>query len=192
MNTARPRLALPVGARDHIWGPASAPVTLVEYADYECPFCKAAHPIVQHILRLMKNRLRFVYRHFPLTSVHPHAEPAAEAAEAAGAQDRFWPMHDRLFEHEGALEDEDLAEHAAAVGLDVARFARELAGGIYAPRVREDFMSGVRSGVNGTPAFYINGLRHDGGFDAKSLLEGIEYASEPVTGPLAERGTPRS
>jgi protein-disulfide isomerase len=139
MNTARPHLALPVGARDHIWGPASAPVTLVEYADYECPFCKAAHPIVQHI---------------------------------------------------GALKDEDLVARAAAVGLDVARFARELAAGIYAPRVREDFMSGVRSGVNGTPAFYVNGARHDGGFDAKSLLEAIEYASETRDRALAERGEP--
>jgi protein-disulfide isomerase len=123
----------------------------------------------------MGKRLCFIYRHFPLTNVHPHAELAAEAAEAAGAQGRFWEMHDRLFEHQDALSDEDLVAHADALGLDVERFARELADGTHAPKVRQDFVSGVRSGVNGTPCFYINGVRYgDGQYDLGSLLGAIE------------------
>jgi len=176
MNTHNPVLVLPVGVRDHIRGPVSAPVTLLEYGDYECPHCGAAHPIVEGIRRQMGDRLRFVYRHFPLANIHPHAEPAAESAEAAAAQGKFWAMHDRLFEHQDALDEPALAEHAALVGLDVARFVRELSAGTYAPRVREDFMSGVRSGVNGTPTFYVNGVRHNGGYDSVSLMAAIEEA----------------
>jgi protein-disulfide isomerase len=140
------------------------------------PSCGAAHPIVEEIRRRMGRRLRFVYRHFPLTNAHPHAELAAEAAEAAGAQGRFWEMHDRRFEHQDALGEEDLVAHAEALGLDLERFARELTDGTHAARVRQDFSSGVRSGVNGTPTFYINDARYNGAYDMASLLGAIETA----------------
>jgi len=175
-STYSPQLVLPVSPdRDHIRGPANAPITLLEYGDYECPYCGAAHPVVQEVRRLLGNQVRFVYRHFPLTNIHPHAEPAAESAEAAGAQGRFWAMHDMLFEHQDALDVEDLVAYAEATGLDVPRFVRELGDGTYRARVREDFVSGVRSGVNGTPTFYVNGLRHDGPPDLQSLLWSIQH-----------------
>ena len=122
----------------------------------------------------MGSRLAFVYRHFPLSTVHPRAQSAAEAAEAAGAQGRFWDMHDMLFERQDALEDEDLLTYADEIGLNLQRFASDLMNGTHAPRVREDFMSGVRSGVNGTPTFFINGLRYNGSADARALLAAIE------------------
>jgi protein-disulfide isomerase len=172
----RPRLALPVGRRDHVRGPATAPVTLLEYGDYECPFCGAAHPVVEQVAQVMGDQLRFAYRHFPLSQIHPHAQQAAEAAEAAGAQDRFWEMHDLLFEHQDRLAARDLLSYASALGLDVARFAIELNTHTHAPRVREDFLSGVRSGVNGTPTFFVNGLRHNGGYDLESLLTALTAA----------------
>jgi protein-disulfide isomerase len=124
----------------------------------------------------MAGRLRFVFRNFPLREVHPHAEHAAEAAEAAGGQGKFWHMHDRLFERQFALDDENLIEYAAELGLDVERFAEELAEGVYAPRVREDFRSGVLSGVNGTPTFFINGVRHDDSWELEPLLAALEEA----------------
>jgi protein-disulfide isomerase len=176
MSTYTPRLVLRVSERDHIRGPADAPITLLEYGDYECPYCGAAHPVVEEVRRIMGVRLRFVYRHFPLTNVHPHAESAAEAAEAAGAQERFWPMHDLLFERQDALDVDDLVERAEILGLDVARFVRGLGEGAYRARVREDFISGVRSGVNGTPSFYVNDVRHDGAPDLQSLLWSIQHA----------------
>jgi protein-disulfide isomerase len=174
MSTSVPRLVLPVSKRDHIRGPVDAPLTLLEFGDFECPHCGAAHPIVEAVRRRMGRRLRFVFRHFPLANIHPHAEAAAEAAEAAGAQGKFWEMHDRLFEHQEALADEDLLAHAVALGLDLERFEAELADGTHAPRVRQDFITGVRSGVNGTPTFYINDVRHDGSYDAASLLAALE------------------
>jgi len=182
--TGVPTLYPPVGERDHVVGPATAPVTLVEYGDYECPYCGAAHPVVKEIRRQLGNELRFAFRHFPLTRVHPHAEHAAEAAEAAGAQGRpkFWQMHDMLYEHQDALDDEDLEIYAATIGLDLDRFTREMLAGVYAPRVREDFLSGVRSGVNGTPTFFINGRRHEGGNDFQSLLLAITTELAAVTG----------
>ena len=176
MSEYRPRLVLPVSERDHIRGPHDAPATLVEYGDYECPFCAAAHPVVEELRRVMGDDLRFVYRHFPLTNVHPHAEPAAESAEAAGAEGRFWPMHDLLFARQDALEMEDLASRAEMLGLDVMRFVRALETGAYRPLVREDFTSGVRSGVSGTPTFYVNGLRHEGTPDVASLLATLRHA----------------
>lgn len=166
-------LTPPVSARDHVLGPPTAPVTLVEYGDYECPFCGAAHPVVKEVLRTLGNQARFVFRHFPLTQVHPHAE---RAAEAAGAQGEFWPMHDTLYEHQDALGDEHVLAYAALLGLDVDRFAQELADRVYAGRVREDFLSGVRSGVNGTPTFFVNGRRHDGSYDPETLLAEIAAA----------------
>jgi protein-disulfide isomerase len=136
-----------------------------------------AHPVVKKIRRSPLGRwLRFAYRHFPLTTIHPFAEPAAEAAEAAGEQGLFWEMHDLLFENQENLDPDSLLEYAAALELDVTRFTRELSAHRYAPRVREDFMSGVRSGVNGTPTFFVNGVRHDGSYDFESLSAAIESA----------------
>jgi protein-disulfide isomerase len=163
--------------RDHIRGPVDAPVSLVEYGDFECPFCGAAHPIVDAVRREMGNDLRFVFRHFPITTAHPNAETAAEVAEAAGVQGRFWEMHDTLFENQQRLDPPALHSYAEALGLDVDRFDRELAGHVHAGRVREDFMSGVRSGVNGTPAFYINGVRHDGSYEFPVLLAAVQQAA---------------
>jgi protein-disulfide isomerase len=171
-------LTLPVGERDHAQGPADAAVTLVEYGDYECPYCGRAYPIVKQIQQQMGRRLRFIFRNFPLKEIHPHAEPAAEAAEAAGAQGKFWEMHDRLFERQFALEDSSLLEYAADLGLDVGQVAGELAQGTHGPRVREDFRSGVSSGVNGTPTFFINGARHDASYDAATLLAALEQAAK--------------
>src|SRR4051794_14456095 len=151
MTFASPSLNRPVDEqRDHIFGPPDAPVTLVEYGDFECPYCGAAHLIVKQILRSLGDNVRYVFRHFPLARIHPHAQKAAEAAEAAGAQGQFWPMHTMLFENQRALAIPDLLSYADALGLDVDRFAQELASGVHAARVREDFMSGVRSSVNGT------------------------------------------
>ena len=170
MKTYRSQLVLPVGTRDHIRGPATARLTLVEYGDYECPHCGAAFPVVEEVQRRMGRKLRFVYRHFPLAKVHPHAELACHAVEAAGAQGRFWEMHDALFANQDALELPDLVSYAAALGLDVARFEQEIDRGVHASRIREDFMSGVRSGVNGTPTFFVNDTRYDGSRDVESLI----------------------
>ena len=172
-------LTLPVSdERDHVQGSPGAPVTLVEYGDYECPYCGAAYPIVKELQTRLGERLRFVFRNFPITTSHPHAEQAAEAAEGAAAQGRFWEMHDHLYEHQQHLEDADLHAYAEQLGLDVARFDKELAGHAHADRVREDFMSGVRSGVNGTPTFYINGKRHDSSYDIDTLLAALESAAD--------------
>lgn len=167
------RLALPVSERDHVRGPAHAPVTLVEYGDYECSFCGQAHPIVKAVQARLGRRMRFVFRHFPLSEIHPRALPAAEAAEVAGAQGRFWAMHDLLYESQPALGDTDLVRCAEHLELDVARFVTEVAERVYESRIREDFMGGVRSGVNGTPTFFINGMRHDGAWDVDSLSDAV-------------------
>jgi len=179
MTTVGPHLTLPVGKRDHILGPSTAPVTLVEYGDFECPYCGEAFPIVREVRRRLGDELRFVFRNFPLANVHPNAEPAAEAAEAAGAQGKFWEMHDWLYDHQDTLDADSLLAQAGALKLDVTRFVQELRDGIHMARVREDFMSGVRSGVNGTPTFFINEVRHDGGYDAVSLMKSIELARAP-------------
>jgi len=152
----------PVTEHDHTAGPDEAPVTLVEYGDYECPYCGMAYPIVKEIQRKFGDQLRFVFRNFPLKEAHPHALHAAEAAESAGAQGKFWEMHDAIFEHQHALEDKDLVAYAEAIGIDPDRVADDLSNGTYVKRVREDFRSGVRSGVNGTPTFFINGERYNG------------------------------
>lgn len=167
-------LTIPVGPRDHVKGPATAPITLVEYGDFQCPYCRRAYPIVKQVQEQLGAQLRFGFRNFPLTRIHQHAEHAAEAAEAAAAQGAFWQMHDRLFERQFALADENLVEYARELGLDADRVAGELAAGTHRDHVRDDFMSGVKSGVNGTPTFYINGVRHDGGYDLASLLAALE------------------
>jgi len=172
-------LTVPVDeGRDHIQGLPSAPVTLLEYGDYECPYCGAAYPIVKQVQARMGDQLQFVFRNFPISTSHPHAEQAAEAAEAAAAQGRFWEMHDSLYEHQHRLETADLHAYAERLGLDVDRFARELDEHTHAQRVREDFMSGVHSGVNGTPTFYINGKRHDSSYDLDTLLTALRLAAE--------------
>ena len=171
------RLTLPVGTRDHAQGPADAAVTLVEYGDYECPHRGRAYPVVKQVQRRLGARLRFVFRNFPLSEGHPHAQHAAEAAECAGAQGRFWEMHDTLFEHQGALLDHHLVEYATALGLDPVRFEDDLRAHAYKTRVREDFMSGVRSGVNGTPTFFIDGVRFDDSWDGDTLTEALTAAA---------------
>lgn len=176
MSQTQAHLTVPVSDRDHVQGPEDAPVTLVEYGDYECPYCGMAYPIVQAAQQRLGDRLRFVFRNFPLTSSHPHAEQAAEAAEAAGAQGQFWPMHDLLYEHQDALALPDLEQYASQLGLDLDRFNADLRDHRYADRVREDFMSGVRSGVNGTPTFFINGRRHEAPYDLETLLAALEDA----------------
>jgi protein-disulfide isomerase len=171
-------LTLPVTEdRDHIQGPADAPVTLAEYGDYQCPYCGAAYPIIKDVQARMGESLRFVFRNFPITTSHPRAEQAAEAAEAAAHQGRFWEMHDLLYENQSRLGDTDLRSYAEELELDVRTFDRELADHVHADRVREDFMSGVRSGVNGTPTFYVNGARHDGSYEIETLLAVLERAA---------------
>ena len=171
-------LTPPVGEGDHATGPADAPVTLVEYGDFECPYCGMAFPIVKAAQRKLGDRLRFVYRHFPLAEAHPHARHAAQAAEAAaeqGGEQAFWAMHDALFENQHALDDASLARMAARLGLDADRLAADLAAGTYAARVRQDFRNGVRSGVNGTPTFFINGRRFDGDWtDSREFTAALE------------------
>jgi protein-disulfide isomerase len=164
-------------AWDHIQGSLDAPAVLVEYGDYECPYCGAAYPNVKAVQAELGDRLAFVYRHFPLVHVHAHAEPAAEAAEAAGAQGEFWAMHHQLFTHQRALGPPYLLQYAVAIGLDVDRFTTDLAGHTYAPRVAEHFRSGVESGVQGTPTFFINGVHFDGGYDAPTLLAALALAA---------------
>ena len=180
MSEWQSALTTPVSVdRDHIQGPADAPVTLVEYGDFECPYCGAAYPIVKEAQARMGDRLRFVFRNFPITTSHLHAEHAAEAAEAASAQGKFWPMHDLLFENQRRLRDRDLRDYAEQLGLDVERFAKEMADHVYADRVHDDFIGGVRSGVNGTPTFYINGARHDDSYDVETLVAALERAAGP-------------
>jgi Na+/H+ antiporter NhaA len=170
-------LAAPVDpGRDHIRGPDEAPVTLVEYGDYECPYCGRAEGTVRELVRDFSQDLRYVFRHLPLEDVHPHAELAAEAAEAAGAQGRFWEMHDLLFADQGALEPVDLRDRAARLGLDVERFWDEVRTRAHARRVTEDVRSADESGVAGTPTFFINGLRHQGSYDVDTLSAAIRLA----------------
>jgi protein-disulfide isomerase len=169
---------LPIPGRDHIQGPPDAPIKLVEYGDYQCPYCGQAYPVVKEIQKRLGKRLCFVFRNFPLANMHPYAEHAAETAEAAGAQGRFWEMHDMLFENQPALEDENLARYVKALGLDVQRWMKDLQTGAHIPRVREDFLSGARNGVNGTPTFFINGVRYDGPADVEEMLAAL--AGQPA------------
>jgi protein-disulfide isomerase len=172
-----PRLTVDVGADDHVRGPASAPLTLVEYGDYECPYCGAAYPIVKEVERILGGDLRSVFRNFPLSDIHPHAFQAAEAAESAAAQGGFWEMHARLFENQKRLRTKDLLSHARALRLDVERIEADLDARAYEERVRHDIRSGLRSGVNGTPTFFVNGVRHNGSYDVETLLDALRAAS---------------
>jgi protein-disulfide isomerase len=166
-------LTLPLANRDHMQGAITAPVSLLEYGDYECAFCGDAHAIITKLQQRLAGRLCFAFRNFPAANAHPHSQHAAEAAEAAGVQSKFWQMHDLLLQHQDALEDDKLAQYASVLGLDPARLLTELAAGVHTPRVREDFKCGARGGVNGTPAFFINGERYDGHLDFDELLEAL-------------------
>jgi protein-disulfide isomerase len=172
-----PKLTPPIGPEDHVIGPKKAPVTLVEYGDFECPYCGQAYPIVEAVRKEFSDKLLFAFRHFPLTEIHPHAEHAAEAAESAGAEGKFWEMHHMLFENQDALDDLALIQYAEALDLDLKTFTDALDYGTFRPKIQRDFMSGVRSGVNGTPTFFINGQRHDGSYEFADLVQAIERAS---------------
>jgi protein-disulfide isomerase len=158
---------------DWILGELGAPATLLEYGDFECPFCAATRPVLEGLVAERPDTIRLVYRHFPITSIHPHAFLAAEAAEAAGAQGLFWEMHDELYQSQDALTYADLRFYADALGLDLARFDEEMAAHRYRDEVWRDFRRGVQDGVNGTPALFINGRRHDGPRDRLSILAAI-------------------
>lgn len=170
-------------ARDYIRGDADAPITLVEYGDFQCPYCGEAYPVVNELLERFGDQLAFVFRHMPLPDLHPRAPFAAEAAEAAAAQGRFWEMHDRLFEHQHQLADAELRAHAEAVGVaDAARFDAELRDRVYEARVAEDLESGGRSGVPSTPRFFVNGLIHLGSASYAELMEAISEELEVSRG----------
>jgi protein-disulfide isomerase len=175
MTDANPhrRLILPAGSRDHVQGLDTAPFTLVEYGDYQCPACQEAHRIVQALQQQLGARLRFVFRHFPQAAIHPEAPHAAEAAEAAGAQGKFWQMHNTLFENQQNLGNGFLMEYAMTIGLQINRFLAEMTEDVHVKRVQEDYSSGVRSGVISTPTFFINNMRYDGKWDEAALLAAI-------------------
>jgi len=163
-------LVLPDPTRDHIYGSPSAKGMLLEYGDYQCPYCGAAYPIVKRLQKRLGDKLCFAYRNFPLTNIHPNAQHAAEAAEAADAQGKFWEMHDALFENQSALDDDHIVKYAAMIGLDSERLRADIVSGTYAERVHDDFLAGVRCDVNGTPTFYINGVRYDADPDFDDML----------------------
>ena len=175
-DAGRGRLAAPVGERDHALGPADAPATLVIYGDYECPYTRRSHQAVREVRHELGDGFRFVFRNFPLVEIHPHALHAAEVAEAAGAQGRFWAMHDLLFARQRALADDDLRRYVAEIGLDATRVERDLASHAHVARIEEDVQSGERSGVEGTPTLFVNGRRHEGGYDAATLLAALTAA----------------
>jgi protein-disulfide isomerase len=167
-------LKVPVTSADHLQGAENAPLVLVEYGDYECPHCGRAYPIVKRVQKHFGKRLAFVFRNFPLTASHPNAEAAAESAEFAATQDRFWEMHDALFENQANLSYEFLLDLAESSGLNPSDLGESLRRHAFEPRVRADLLGGARSGVNGTPTFFINGHRHDGAFDFEDLVAAIE------------------
>lgn len=167
------KLKLPVNDRDHIQGPRTASVNLVEYGDYECPYTGQAYPIVKEIQKRLGDKLLFVFRNFPLREIHPHAQHAAEAAEAAAAQGKFWDMHDYLFEHQQALDDNHLSKYAAALGIDTDKFRKEMSGHNYASQIDKSLGEGIASGVEGTPTFFINGVKHNDSWDQETLLAEI-------------------
>ncbi|MDG4832581.1 thioredoxin domain-containing protein [Solwaraspora sp. WMMD1047] len=173
------RLRVPVGGGDHVRGRTDAPVTLVEYGDFQCPHCGAAYENVHEVLRQRPDRVRVVFRHFPVTNLHPYAEVAAETAEAGTDRDRFWQLHDWLFEHQDQIDPVHLSLGVQQVGLPADEVTREVTDHVHLDRVRGDFVGGIRSGVNGTPTFFVNGLRHDGPYALPDLLAAVDAAEEP-------------
>lgn len=180
-------LAKPIDEADHVLGPADAPVTLVEYGDFQCPHCRAAHFYLKNVLATMGDDMRFAFRHMPLTQIHPMAQPAAEAAEAAGAQGKFWQMHDLIYENQDLLSPALLTRLGQRLGLDMQRFTDDVASHRFLPKVKEDFMSAVRSGAAGTPSFFINGEPYEGSFDDESLIEALRFAAQARV-PHATKG----
>jgi NhaA family Na+:H+ antiporter len=173
-STNASKLSVPISDQDHALGPEDAPVTLVEYGDLECPYCRQVNPVILELRQRLGGRVRYVFRHFPIRTSHAHAQLAAEATEAAGAQGKFWEMHEFLLEHQEALDLSHLLDYAAQLELDLDRFKQDLEEHVFAGRVKDDFHSGVRSGVNGTPSFFINGTRYDGAWDLDSLIDAVE------------------
>jgi protein-disulfide isomerase len=181
-RAAGPRLTIPVSERDHRRGRDDAPLTLLEYGDFECPQCRQAYPILRELERTLGDRLLVVFRHFPITNVHPHAQRAAESAEWAAARGLFWPMHDALYESSGRLSDGRLIDIAISLGVPCASLPESWAAHTFFGRVKEDFLSGLASGVTGTPAFFINGVRHEGGWDLDSLSRALDRAADQRSG----------
>ena len=175
--TRHVHLAVPVSEQDHGQGPVTAPVTLVQYGDYECPYTRQSTTVVRALQPQLGARLRFVFRNFPLVQIHPHALHAAEAAEAAAAQGKFWEMHDYIFHHQHTLEDADLARFAEAVGLSHSQFLQDMNEHRHLRRIEADVESGERSGVEGTPTFFINGVRYDGSWEQETLLTALTQAN---------------
>lgn len=169
-------LKTPVGEDDHIQGDPDAPATLLEYGDFECPHCAAAHPLVQELQKQFGTRLRFVFRNFPLNRIHPHAEAAAQTAEFAASHGKFWPMHDLLLENQSRLSASLFAELTKSLGLNPAELEAALQKNTFERNVHQDFTGGVRSGVNGTPTFFLNGERYDGARDYQSMAAAMEAA----------------
>lgn len=169
---------LPVNGHDHIQGPIDAPYKLVEYGDYQCPYCRDAYEVVKEIQDHLGDQLCFVYRNFPLVEMHPYAEHAAEAAESADGQGRFWEMHDTLFENQDALTDEDLAEYAMELELDAERLLAEVRSAAHASRIQKDLRSGEKNGVNGTPTFFVNGKLFEGEPIPEELLTALTGRTE--------------
>ena len=174
MNT----LVLPVSPRDHIRGLITAPISLVQYGDYQCPHCAKVHSIIQVLQQQLSGQLRYIYRHFPCHVLHPDAQHAAEAAEAAGNQGKFWEMHDCLYVNHHALSNGHLVEYAIALNLDINQFLQEVTGDWYVKHIEEDLESGRASGVTMTPAFFINGYRYEGGLDQESFLEALAKVAQ--------------
>jgi protein-disulfide isomerase len=184
------KLKIPISADDHAEGPESAPVTLVEYGDYECPHCGRAFAIVKRIQKHFGKNLRFVFRNFPLTQAHPNAEAAAETAEFAAAHGKFWEMHDLLFENQERLNAGLFLELASKLGLSTPALSMALEEEQFAERVRADFSGGVRSGVNGTPTFFLNGERYDGSWEFPELLLVLDQAVEASGSTSGSRARP--
>jgi protein-disulfide isomerase len=181
IRTPQRRLAVPVGSDDHIIGPDSAPITLVEYGDFECSYCAQAAPVVRELRRLFGDDVRFVFRNMPLTELHPHAERAAEAAEAAALQGRFWEMHDLLFEHRTDLSDPALLRYAAQAGANATAVADALRLGTARAKVERDVQGGIRSGVTGTPTFFVNGTRYESSWSLEPFAEYLRGRLRPPT-----------
>ncbi|SCL38220.1 Protein-disulfide isomerase [Micromonospora rhizosphaerae] len=171
------KLRIPVTETDHARGPADAPVTIVEYADFQCRFCGAAHASLAEVLRQRADVVRLVYRHFPIANVHPYAESAAEVAEAAGRRNRFWAMHDWLFEHQDQLDPVHLSLGVEQLGLPPDEVGAEVERQAHADRVRRDFVGGIHSGVKGIPTLFVNEVRHDGGYNVAELLAAVDVAA---------------
>jgi formate-nitrite transporter family protein len=176
-------LVIPVTAHDHARGPTEAPLTLLQYGDFECPHCALAHPRLIEIADELGDSLRLVYRHFPLTDIHPRAQRAAEAAEAAAKQGRFWEMVPLLHANHERLDDETLVRSAKKAGVDAKRLMKEVDAGAHTARVRADYLGGVRSGVKGTPTFFINGEPYKGPLGLDALVTALLKASRSASPP---------